>query len=106
MNTLTLTHELDQEILKISKALATPTRYNILKLLGEGEKDISEIAQRLGLTEANISAQVKHLEKVHLLESRYEPGSHGVRKICAARYDAINIKLNRTNPRAIKINSQ
>ena len=68
---------------KVAKALSSKTRIKILKLTSERDIDVSRIAGLLNQTEANISAQIKILEEAGLLVSRYEPGMHGVRKICS-----------------------
>jgi len=82
------------EATKIFKALASKTRRTILSLLKNGEKlDISRIAQHLKQTEANISAQIKILEKAGLILSRYEPGERGVRKICEPACEKLIIKF-------------
>ncbi len=82
------------EATKIFKALASKTRWNILKILRNGEKlDISRIAESLKQTEANISAQIKILEKAGLVISSYEPGERGVRKICKPVCEKLIIKL-------------
>ena len=79
-------HELiiteSKEVTKVAKAIASKTRWKILQLLGEKKMDVSRIAESLKQTEANVSAQVKILENAGLLESHYEPGIHGVRKVC------------------------
>jgi predicted transcriptional regulator len=94
---LKLEDETIDNILIITKALSTPTRYKILKILSEEEKDISELAKDLKLTEANISAQVKHLDKAGLISCRYEPGEHGVRKLCRTKVSSIIIKFPNNN---------
>ncbi|MHA1720909.1 MAG: ArsR/SmtB family transcription factor [Promethearchaeota archaeon] len=81
------------ELVKISKALSSPTRQLILKFLSNGPLDISAIAKKLNQTEANSSAQLAILQKAGLVDSRYEPGNHGVRKICELRYNSIEINL-------------
>ena len=55
--------------------------------------DISSIAKRMKQTEANTSAQIKHLEKTGILESRYEPGAHGVRKVCKTKVRRIILNV-------------
>ncbi|NVM02166.1 MAG: ArsR family transcriptional regulator [Candidatus Helarchaeota archaeon] len=78
----------------IFKALASKTRWKILKLLKSDKKyDISRIAESLNQTEANISAQVKILEKAGLIISHYEPGERGVRKICEPACEKLIIKI-------------
>ena len=77
----------------VAKALSSKTRVKILKLTSEKDIDVSRIAGMLGQTEANISAQIKILETAKLLVSRYEPGMHGVRKICSTKIDTVIFKL-------------
>ncbi|MHA1727118.1 MAG: ArsR/SmtB family transcription factor [Promethearchaeota archaeon] len=82
------------KILSISKALKSRTRQRILTVLKEKPSDVSQIAARLNQTEANISAQIKHLQSVGLVSSRYEAGKHGVRKICKVIVDKVIILLD------------
>ncbi len=72
----------DDNVAKIAKALSSETRWEILKLLRGKRMDVSRIAETLKQTEANISAQIKMLEKAGLIKSYYAPGQHGVKKIC------------------------
>ena len=51
------------QIIALAKALSSPTRFNIVKLLLNDEMDISSIAKKMKQTEANTSAQIKYLEK-------------------------------------------
>ena len=82
------------EVTKIFKALASETRWKILKLLTNGNNlDVSRIAEHLKQTEANISAQIKILEKAGLIMSHYEPGEHGVRKVCEPTCEKLVITL-------------
>ncbi len=83
----------EDKINKVAKALSSKTRVKILKLTSEKDIDVSRIAGLLNQTEANISAQVKILEEAGLLVSRYEPGMHGVRKICSTRVDTVIFSL-------------
>ena len=70
------------DVARVARAIASKTRWRILKLLFDKKMDVSRIAESLKQTEANVSAQVKILENAGLLESHYEPGIHGVRKVC------------------------
>jgi len=72
----------DEDVPKVARALASETRWRIIALLREKSMDVSRIAEALQQTEANISAQVKILENAGLIKSHYEPGEHGVRKVC------------------------
>jgi len=82
-----------EKSIKLAKALSSPTRFEIVKLLLDKEMDISSIAKRMKQTEANTSAQIKYLEKAGVLDSRYEPGAHGVRKVCKTKVKKIIINL-------------
>ena len=83
----------EEQIIALAKALSSPTRYKIVKLLLDKEMDISSIAKRMKQTEANTSAQIKYLERAGVLDSRYEPGAHGVRKVCKTRVKKITLNI-------------
>ncbi|MFW9830316.1 MAG: ArsR/SmtB family transcription factor [Candidatus Thorarchaeota archaeon] len=72
----------DEDVPRVAKALSSTTRWRIISLLRDKSMDVSRIAEALKQTEANISAQVKILEQAGLIKSHYEPGEHGVRKVC------------------------
>lgn len=83
----------DEQIEQIVKALSSQTRRNILKQIQteiEG-LDVSKIASKLGMTEANISAQIKKLEKAGLIKCDYSSGQHGIRKISTLKYQKLTI---------------
>ena len=86
-------HVDESNVNTVAKALSSKTRIRILKMTSEKDIDVSRIAAMLNQTEANISAQIKILEQAGLLQSRYEPGMHGVRKICSTKIDTVIIKL-------------
>lgn len=84
----------DTDVSKVTKAISSKTRWQILKLLKKEALDVSRIAERLGQTEANISAQVKIMEQAGLIETHYEPGVHGVRKVCRPAVDRIILTID------------
>ena len=87
--------ESDDQIELIVKALSSETRrliLNQIQLNHEG-MDVSNIAQNLKKTEANISAQIKKLEEAGLIDCDYCSGHHGVRKISKLKYNQIKIIL-------------
>ena len=59
-----------KEAQKIFKALADPTRLNIIYLLLSGEKCVCEIFPYLKRTQSTTSIQLKKLEDLGLIESR------------------------------------
>ncbi|AEM38667.1 transcriptional regulator, ArsR family [Pyrolobus fumarii 1A] len=83
----------DEYILRVANALSSPTRLKILKLLLRTEADVGEIAELLGQSKANASAQIRRLEEAGLVQTEYKPGSRGVRKICKAPYRRILLVL-------------
>ncbi|MHA1650552.1 MAG: ArsR/SmtB family transcription factor [Candidatus Helarchaeota archaeon] len=82
----------DPQVLIIMKALASETRLNILRILKK-KLDVCQTAKALNQTEANVSAQIKILEKAHLISPKYEAGRHGVKKICGVSIDRIIINI-------------
>ena len=83
----------DHQIEEIVKALSSQTRRKILRQIQDDPMDVSAIASNLGMTEANISAQIKKLQKAGLVECDYQSGQHGVRKISSLKYDQLIIKF-------------
>lgn len=83
----------DSKIEEIVKALSSKTRREILGRIRVDPMDVSKIASTLDMTEANISAQIKKLEKAGLIECDYESGNHGVRKISSLKYDTLILKF-------------
>ena len=83
----------DEQIEQIVKALSSQTRRNILRQIQSEIEglDVSKIASKLGMTEANISAQIKKLEKAGLIKCDYSSGQHGIRKISTLKYDKLTI---------------
>ena len=85
----------DDMIELIVKALSSKTRREILHYIqmeNDG-MDVSNIADKLEMTEANISAQVKKLEEANLIECDYCSGQHGVRKISKIKYSQLLVKF-------------
>lgn len=83
------------ELVKIAKALSSKTRQKILQELNNNSLDVSEIAAKLGQTEANVSAQIAILQKAELVSCEYRPGGHGVRKVCSLAREKLIISLLR-----------
>ena len=54
----------------IVKALAHPTRLEMVALLGDGERCACEFGPLLGLRQANVSQHLSVLRKAHLVDTR------------------------------------
>jgi ArsR family transcriptional regulator len=60
-------------IAELFKGFADPTRVHILcLLLTEGELCVTDIAQRVDLSQSAISHQLRLLKQIHLIKSRRE----------------------------------
>ncbi len=88
-----ITIEDDSKVEEIVKALSSKTRRRILHQVQIEPLDVSAIAAHLKMTEANISAQIKKLEKAGLVNCEYSSGQHGVRKISTLKYDKLFIRF-------------
>ena len=90
-----ITIESDDEIELIMKALSSETRRKILRYLHRSNEDldVSNIASKLNMTEANISAQIKKLKQAGLIDCIYCSGQHGVRKVSKVKFDEILIRF-------------
>lgn len=69
---------------EICKTLANPKRLEILSALREGELTVGSLAERLGITKANVSQHLAVLRQ---------------RKIVAARREGVNVYYRINNPR-------
>ncbi len=88
-----ITIDSDDQIELIAKALSSQTRRIILNHIQDNPLDVSSIAAKLKMTEANISAQIKKLQEAGLVTCSYSSGNHGVRKISHLKYNRLVIKF-------------
>ena len=56
---------------------------------------MTRVARHLGGTEANASAQIKILYEAGLLDCRYEPGQHGLKKISKTKVKKVTIDFEK-----------
>ena len=78
------------EALKVADALNSTT-YRILQLISKTVLDVSTIAEKLDLSEAYVSEQIRNLEDLKLIQASYGRGKRGIRKICALAVDRVTI---------------
>ena len=62
--------EIIEFIGELFKGFADPTRVHILYLLAEGELCVSDIAERVDLSQSAISHQLRYLKQMHLIKFR------------------------------------
>lgn len=68
------------------RTLAEPSRLKILRALEEGEKNITELVEATGLTQANVSRHVQSLVEAGMVGRRRE----GLTAICFISDPSIN----------------
>jgi len=81
-----------EEALRVADAL-TSASFRILRLLSKERLDVSRIAERLELSEAYISEQVRVLEELKLIKVGYQRGKRGIRKMCELAVKKITIVI-------------
>lgn len=83
----------EQEVCDIGKALSSPVRLDILKLLYNESLTVVEISEKLGVAPSSAALHVKILEKANLINTEVQPGTRGAAKLCSRKSDMINIEL-------------
>lgn len=81
------------EICELGKALSSPVRLEIIKLLDRTNLYIGEIAKELNIPQSSAAFHLKLLEKAGLVRMEEQPGSHGTMKVCSRKTDFANICL-------------
>ena len=69
------------------------TRINIIKILSLNPMTVTSLSEALKLTKGNVSNQVASLEEAGLVESTFEPGIKGVKKVLKPKYEKIVLIL-------------
>ena len=82
-----------EDITKVANALSNPTRVQILHFIKEKEAEIQQIAELIGQTKANASAQIRILEDAGLVKTSYQPGIRGVKKLSSASVKEVRLCL-------------
>lgn len=82
-----------EEICNIGKALSSPVRLEILKLLFDKSLSIVEISEELNIAQSSAALHVKMLESAGLINAEVQPGTRGAVKLCSRKKDTISIDL-------------
>ncbi|NOY65205.1 MAG: winged helix-turn-helix transcriptional regulator [Nitrospirae bacterium] len=72
---------------EVCKTLTNPKRLEIIHALKEGEKNVSELVEILGIPKANVSQHLSVMKKMGILKSRRE---------------GVNIYYSISNPKVIE----
>ena len=60
------------QIAELFKAFGDPTRVEILSLLAEGERCVTQIVEKMDISQSAVSHQLRGLKQMHLVKSRRE----------------------------------
>jgi DNA-binding transcriptional ArsR family regulator len=82
-----------QALIKVTKALADPTRFNILRAIAtSGERCCGELAEQFPITQATCSQHLKILSEAGLVSMRRE-GQFNYYRLVQARLDEYQAAL-------------
>ncbi len=90
-----------EAICELGRAISSPVRLEILRLLVESNLNIGEIARKMDLPQSSTAFHLKLLEKAGLARMEERPGNHGTMKVYSRKTDFANICLV---PRNMDIN--
>ena len=63
---------MDEMVSSVLKVLSNPLRIKVVLVLGEGEKRVSEIADRINCHQANLARHLNELKSLGFIEFRRE----------------------------------
>lgn len=72
----------DAKTIALGRALSSPDRLHILRILSEKPMNILEISQALDLPTSSVSNHINALEDAHLIMIQYQPAKKGHMKLC------------------------
>lgn len=87
----------EEELCNVGKALSSPIRIEILKLLYEEGLIIGDIAKKLDIPASSAALHLKIMEKAGLIRMETQPGTRGSTKLCNRKRDFITIDLSAIN---------
>lgn len=85
------------ELCDLGKALSSPVRLKILRLLYEESLIIGEIARKLELPASSTAFHLKILEQAGLIRVEEQPGTRGNTRLCTRKIDYVTINLVKKN---------
>ena len=81
--------------MKLFESLSSSTRIQILKILGEGPRNIGELARLLAISSAITTRHVVMLEEAGLIQTENLPGKRGIQKICSLAENEITLTFEK-----------
>lgn len=78
-----------EETTRVTRALSSPLRLEILRLLIKSSYNITEIAQETGQPVSSIANHVRVLEEAELITTSERPGVRGSQKVCGIAFEGV-----------------
>ncbi|QHQ59620.1 ArsR family transcriptional regulator [Anaerocolumna sedimenticola] len=82
-----------EQTCQMAKALSSPIRLEILKLLIDKSMTMGELAQILYVSVSSVSMHTKVLQDAELITITPKPGKHGAQKVCGIKADKVVFDL-------------
>lgn len=83
----------NNDSINVFKALSNSTRIDIINLLAEGTKNITEISTELDISKAMVTRHIKQLEEVGVIHSEVIPAKSGTQKVCSLKIEKIEVNF-------------
>lgn len=80
-----------ERLVRVTHALATRSRVDMLRLLSAKRMNVAELAEALSLPVSTVANNVKILEAAGLIHTELLPASRGAMKVCSRSFDDIHI---------------
>lgn len=85
--------DISKNSLKVYDALASETRLAIIQLIGKKKMNMSQLAEKMNLSNAIITRHIQKLEQAGIVKSEKLPGKSGVQKLVYLGIDDIHIRF-------------
>jgi predicted transcriptional regulator len=82
------------KLIKVSHALSSEIRVNILQLLKTNNLNVAEIADKINIPVSTAASNIKVLESAGLIRTELVPAARGAMKICRRNFSDIHMRLN------------
>lgn len=96
-NRIELDLQQPERLLMVAHALSVQARLDIIRLLGERNRNVIELAEALQLPVSTAANHVKVLESAGLIRTELQPASRGAMKVCSFVGRDLYVNLNASN---------
>ena len=80
-----------ESTVKVTRALSSPARVEILRILIKKSCNVTELSDQLGLAISTIANHIRELEEAGLISTTERPGLRGSQKVCGIAFDDVYI---------------